>query len=100
MELVIFHDTEKRRFETRVNVFIAFVEYNLFKQGINYTHTEVPTELEGKGIGSFLAKHVLDCAREKHLRMMPLCPFIKNYIARPPEYGNISMLHGIKKTDC
>ena len=99
MELVIFHDTEKRRFETRVNGFTAFVEYNLFNQGINYTHTEVPTELEGKGIGSFLAKHVLDYAREQHLMVMPLCPFIKSYIDRHPEYADISMLHGIKKTD-
>lgn len=99
MELVIFHDTEKRRFETSVNGLIAFVEYNLFNQGINYTHTEVPVELEGQGIGSSLAKHVLNYAREQHLRVMPLCPFIRSYIDRHQEYADISMLHGIKKTD-
>jgi uncharacterized protein len=99
MELVIFHDKDKRRFETNVNGFVAFVEYNLFNQGINFTHTEVPTELEGQGIGSYLAKHVLNYAREQHLRVMPLCPFIKGYIDRHMEYADISMLHGIKKTD-
>jgi predicted GNAT family acetyltransferase len=48
-------------------------------------------------VGSALAKHVLDYARENKLRVMPLCPFIKAYIDRHPEYADISMLHNIKK---
>lgn len=97
MELVIQHNTDKRRFETEVEGHVALVEYNLFNNGINYTHTEVPTQLEGRGIGSALAKHVLNYARENNLRVMPLCPFIKAYIDRHPEYADISMLHQIKK---
>lgn len=97
MELVIEHNTNKRRFETVINDHNAFVEYNLFNHGINFTHTEVPIELEGKGIGSALAKFVLDFAKDNRFRVMPLCPFIKGYIDRHPEYGTISMLHGIKK---
>lgn len=97
MELAIIHNTDKHRFETTVDNITAFVEYNLFNNGINYTHTEVPTGLEGKGIGSALAKHVLEYAKENKLRIMPLCPFIKAYIDRHPEYASISMLHNIKK---
>jgi uncharacterized protein len=97
MELVITHNIDKHRFETIIEGHIAFVEYNLFNNGINYTHTEVPKELEGKGIGKALAKFVLDYARENHLRVMPLCPFIKGYIDRNMEYADLSMLHGIKK---
>jgi predicted GNAT family acetyltransferase len=97
MELVIIHNELKQRFETTVDGNTAFVEYNLFSHGINYTHTEVPKVLEGKGVGSALAKFVLDYARENQLRVMPLCPFIKGYIDRHPEYADISMLHGIKK---
>jgi predicted GNAT family acetyltransferase len=99
MELVIIHNSNKRRFETIIDGNTAFVEYNLFNNGINYTHTEVPKELEGKGIGKALAKFVLDYARENHLKVMPLCPFIKVYIDRNPEYADISMLHGVKKND-
>lgn len=97
MELVILHNSDKRRFETEINGHIAFVEYNLFNNGINYTHTEVPPELEGKGIGSALASHVLHYATENNLRVMPLCPFIKSYIDRHPEFALTSMLHQIKK---
>lgn len=97
MELVITHNTEKHQFETIVEGHVALVAYNLFNNGINFTHTEVPAALEGKGIGKALAKFVLDYARENHLKVMPLCPFIKGYIDRHPEYWDISMLHGIKK---
>jgi len=99
MELVIQHNTEKRRFETTVDGHTAFVEYNLFNNGINYTHTEVPQALEGQGIAKALARHVLDYARENKLKVMPLCPFIKGYIDRHPEYQDISMLHNIKRSD-
>ncbi|MFN3380760.1 MAG: GNAT family N-acetyltransferase, partial [Runella zeae] len=43
-------------------------------------------EFEGQGIGSILAKHVLDYAQTHHLKVRPLCPFIKAYIQRHPEY--------------
>lgn len=97
MELVIQHNTAQKRFEVQMENKVSFVEYNLFNNGINYTHTEVPSEFEGKGIGSALAKFVLDYAVENHLKVMPLCPFIRGYIDRHPEYASISMLHGIKK---
>lgn len=97
MELAIQHNIKQHRFETTVNNITAFVEYNLFNNGINFTHTEVPVGLEGKGIGSGLAKFVLDYAVSEHLKIMPLCPFIKAYIDRHPEYQEYSMLHGIKK---
>lgn len=97
MELAIHHNEKQHRFEVTVNDITAFVEYNLFKNGINYTHTEVPSGLEGKGVGSALAKFVLDYAQQNNLRVMPLCPFIKAYIDRHPEYQDNSMLHNIKK---
>lgn len=97
MELVIHHHVDNRRFEVTVDGYTSFVEYNLFNNGINYTHTEVPPQLEGKGIGSALAHHVLQYAAENKLRVMPLCPFIKGYIDRHPEFATNSMLHNIKK---
>ena len=63
---------ENHRFETTVNNITAYVEYNLFNNGINFTHTEVPVGLEGKGVGSGLAKFVLDYAQQNSLRVMPL----------------------------
>ena len=56
---------------------------------IIYTHTEVPDALEGRGIGSKLARTVLDYARAAHLAVVPSCPFIRAYIARHPEYQDL-----------
>jgi predicted GNAT family acetyltransferase len=52
-------------------------------------HTEVPKELEGRGIGSALIRGVLDTARREGLKVNPLCPFAKAYIDKHPEYADL-----------
>ena len=52
-------------------------------------HTEVPKELEGRGIGSTLIRGVLDAARKEGLKVNPLCPFAKAYIGKHPEYADL-----------
>ena len=54
-----------KRFELTVGDHTAFVDYILLSKRIIYTHTEVPAALEGQGIGSALARHVLDFARQR-----------------------------------
>ena len=53
---------------------------------IIFTHTEVPAALEGRGIGGALAKAGLEFARANQLQVVPLCPFVRSYIERKPEY--------------
>ena len=43
-----------------------------FGRQIIFTHTEVPFELQGKGVGSRLARGSLDLARERRLEVVPL----------------------------
>ncbi len=40
-------------------------------------HTEVSDALRGKNVGYQLVKKAVDYAREKQIRIMPLCPFAK-----------------------
>lgn len=89
MELTILQNTEKHQFETTVDGHTAFIVYKLFPGGIAYIHTEVPPELEGKGIASQMAKYVLDYARENHLKVKPLCPYVHAYMKRHPEYNDL-----------
>jgi predicted GNAT family acetyltransferase len=53
---------------------------------IIFTHTGVPSALEGRGIGSALAKAGLEYARAQGMAVVPLCPFVRSYIERKPEY--------------
>jgi predicted GNAT family acetyltransferase len=53
------------------------------------THTEVPEEMEGHGVGSTLVRHALDDARERGLVVQPQCPFVRSYIERHDEYADL-----------
>jgi uncharacterized protein len=85
-KLEIKHDHEEKRFEIQVGRHVAFVEYLQAGNNIVFTHTEVPVEWEGQGVGNKLAKYVLDYAVEKGYEIQPLCPFIAAYVRRHPEY--------------
>lgn len=58
----------------------AFAEYNLLTGKIMFTHTEVPDEHGGKGLGTALIRAGLDSARERGLKVIPICPFFAAYM--------------------
>lgn len=81
---------EKKQFELCVEDTIAKIEYIKTKTGKIYlTHTEVPKELEGRGIGNAIVKKVLDKVRRDKLPLVPMCPFVAAYIKRHPEYNDL-----------
>lgn len=63
----------------------AFADYNLIAGQIMFTHTEVPEAHEGHGLGTALIKAGLAAARERHLKVIPICPFFAAYIQRHDE---------------
>lgn len=85
------HNEGKRRFEVVIDGRTAMAEYQLVKDRIIFTHTEVPEPLEGNGLGARLAKAGLEYAREQNLKVMPLCPYIAGYISQHPEYQPLLM---------
>ncbi len=89
MEVEIKENIEKKRFEAEVENSLALIEYIRAEDKMYLTHTEVPTELEGKGIASSMAKQVLQQIKDEHLKLVPLCPFIASYIKRHPEWKEI-----------
>lgn len=74
------------RFELAVDGQLAVAEFIRSPGEITYFHTLVPPELEGRGIGSALAKYILDYAQRQQLRVHPTCSFVRAYIARHPQY--------------
>jgi predicted GNAT family acetyltransferase len=53
------------------------------------THTEVPGEFSGQGIGSRLARAVFDDARANGIKLVLECPFLASWFARHPEYADV-----------
>lgn len=52
-------------------------------------HTEVPPAREGEGLASRLVAATLDDIRAKGLRIVPVCPFVRRYLRRHPEYQDL-----------
>jgi uncharacterized protein len=77
------------RYELGAGGQTARLSYDRTGGTIYLTHTEVPEELEGQGIGSRIVKHALDQARADGLKVAPWCPFVRAYIDRHPEYQDL-----------
>ena len=75
-----------RRFELSVDNSTTFIDYRLSGQRIILIHTEVPSELQGQGVGSALVRGALDLAAKRGQEVVPLCPFVASYLKRHPEY--------------
>lgn len=86
----IFQNADKKRFEWNVEGHTAFIDYILNTQNeIFLTHTEVPQELAGKGIGSKLVKAVLDYIKAEEWTLYPTCSFVASYIKKNEEYQSL-----------
>lgn len=84
------HNNEiEHRFEIEAGGELAILTYMREEGRIVYVHTSVPAPLEGHGIAGQLAMHALEYARAEGLLVAPLCPYIRGYIERHPEYEDL-----------
>ncbi len=88
MSDVTNNETEKR-FQLEEEGKTAFVTYLVNGDTITLSHTIVPPEIEGRGLGSRLVRGALDTVREQDLRVVPQCSFVHGYIERHPEYQDL-----------
>ena len=81
----------ENRYEAWVDGELAGIAvYGLSEHAIVFLHTEVDDRFEGHGIGSALARAALDDVRAKGDRdVVALCPFIKGWIEKHPEYQDL-----------
>jgi len=63
----------------------AIAEYRLHPDHITFTHTQVPPSHGGQGIGTRLIRYALASARERGLKVIPVCPFFARYIREHEE---------------
>ena len=87
--VAVVDNKAEQRYEAAVDGELAVVEYQLEGDRIVFTHTEVPTILEGHGLAAKLAQTVLDDARARQLMVVPLCRYIASYIKRHQEYLDV-----------
>lgn len=89
-DITLTQNAPQHRFEAFIDGQLAgYAEYNLLTDAIMFTHTEVLEAYEGQGVGSAIARHVLDQARGEGLHVIPVCQFIAGYIRKHRDYADL-----------
>jgi len=63
--------------------------YNRYPDHIVFTHTEVDEGHQGEGLASQLVQSALDDVRASGLRVVALCPYVRAWLQRHPDYQDL-----------
>ena len=85
----VTHNPEEHRFELTLDGHLAVLDYILRNDIIIFTHTGVPSEIEGGNVGVKLAQTGLEYARQNGLGVRSKCWFVSKYLRRHPEYQDL-----------
>jgi predicted GNAT family acetyltransferase len=81
MDLSVIDNEAKQRFEVLADGDLAgYAQYQLRGRRITVFHTEIDPKFEGHGVGSALARGLLDSVKARRLDLHPTCPFIAAYV--------------------
>jgi predicted GNAT family acetyltransferase len=85
-EIAIRDNVNDSRFELTLDGSPAgFLTYELRPGAIALLHTEIDPAFEGRGLGTTLIRGALDSARQRGLKVLPYCPFVKAHLQKHPE---------------
>ena len=85
-------DPDASRFGLRADGWLAELVYRIRGDRLVLVHTEVPVELEGRGIGGRLVTAAVDRAMRDGLTLVPLCPFARGWLERHPEAASRAVI--------
>jgi hypothetical protein len=88
----VIDNTDVSRFELREDGWLAELAYRVRGGRLVLIHTEVPLELEGRGIGGRLVTAAVDRAAREGLTLVPLCPFARGLLERHPEAASRAVI--------
>ncbi len=78
-------NTAEGRYELTVDGTTAIAAYDLNDGVMTFTHTMVPPEIGGQGIGGRLIAGALANVRQRDLKIVPQCSFVAGYLDKHPE---------------
>ena len=88
MDSVIDH-VARNRFELLEEGKLAFADYSLRGDVLILPHVEADPALRGKGAAGRLMEGVLASAKERGLKVRPICGYAVAYIQRHPEHHDL-----------
>ncbi len=67
----------------------GFLDYVLKRGRLALVHTETLPAHVGNGVAGAVARFALEDARARGLRVIAICPFVRSYLERHPEYADL-----------
>jgi uncharacterized protein len=65
------------------------IRYRREPGAVALVHTEIDPAHDHQGLGSQLVEGALRDLRARGLRVIPICPFVRSWLQRHPEYGDL-----------
>ena len=84
-ELTVEHRPDLSRFQTIVNGQLCVANYRRTVGVLHMTHTEVPVELQGRGIAAALVQAAFAHAMAIGLKVDPQCSYVRAYMRHHPQ---------------
>ena len=90
MKTAARHNPSESRYElVGDDGIVSIAEYDLAGDTVVFTHTETVEELRNQGFAAQLVRFALDDVRLTGRRVVPRCPFVRNFIGDNPQYGDL-----------
>jgi uncharacterized protein len=68
---------------------IGEIRYRIEGEATALVHTEIDPGYEGHGFGTRLVEEALLDLRKRGRRVIPICPLVRRYIDRHPEFADL-----------
>lgn len=78
-------DPARRRFELDEDGHTAFADYRISDGRLIIDHVEAPPPLRGSGAAGRLMAAIAAEARDRHLKISPLCGYAAAWLKRHPD---------------
>jgi len=89
-EFQVSDNDAARRFELHVGEALAgFTDYHAQPGLVTLMHTEIDPAFEGQGLGSRFVAAVLEEIRARGSKVLPVCPFVRAFFERHPDYRSL-----------
>lgn len=85
----VVDNPERGRFELTEQGMLAVADYRVQDGRMIVPHVEAAPALRGTGAAGRLMQGVMEAARERGLKIVPLCPYADAYIRRNPQYRDL-----------
>lgn len=82
-------DREAGRFTITVDDHLGALYFDLSDEVMVINSVQVPKAIGGRGIAGKLTRRALDQARSDGLTVDPVCPYVKRWLERHPDYRDL-----------